>query len=115
MPSVLVVEDDATLQSALTQVLARAGYSVATAGNGAEALQVQKENPADVIVCDIVMPEKDGIETLMEMAKLKPKPRFIAISGGGRINASCYLKVASKLGADRVFNKPFTSGDLSLR
>ncbi len=112
MSRILIVDDDPHVRQMLERVLRKAGHDVETAENGQEALQVHRERPADMIVTDIIMPEKEGLETITELRKSFPAVRIIAISGGGRIGPAQYLKMAEILGADRTFSKPFNPSEL---
>lgn len=106
MARVLVVDDEHLLRTMLRSALERAGYEVEEAPEGKTALERFRLSPADVVITDIVMPEKDGIETIIEMRREFPDVKIIAISGGGRLSPDGYLTAAEKLGAQRVFSKP---------
>lgn len=106
MPRVLVVDDDAEVRETIRQMLERTGYEVTTAADGKRGLARYREDPADLVVLDIVMPEKEGLETIMELRKSYPEVKIIAISGGGRIGPQSYIEVARALGAQRSFAKP---------
>ena len=112
MSRILIVDDEPHVRSMLERVLRKANHDVETAENGKEALYVQKERPVDLIVTDIIMPEKEGLETITELRKFFPAVKIIAISGGGRIGPAQYLKMAAILGADRTFSKPFNPSEL---
>ncbi len=112
MPSLLIIEDYAPLRTKLQQVFTRNGYDVSTASNGNEGLDSFRKNQADIILTDIIMPEKDGLETLMELLKEFPKAKVIAMSGGGRNMFEGYLKIAEGLGAKKIFLKPFDLDEL---
>jgi YesN/AraC family two-component response regulator len=70
------------------------------------------ENPSPIILTDIVMPEMEGIQTIVEFRRTYPGVKIIAVSGGGRISPDQYLLMATKLGAHRVFSKPFKTSEL---
>jgi len=106
MPRVLVVDDDEDVREMLRQMLERQGYEVTTAADGKQGLARYREDPADLIVLDIVMPEREGLETIMELRRDDPGVKIIAISGGGRIGPQSYIEVARALGAQRTFAKP---------
>ena len=112
MSRILIVDDDPHVRNMLERVLRKADHDVETAENGKEALRVHRERPADLIVTDIIMPEKEGLETITELRKSFPAVKIIAISGGGRIGPAQYLKMAEILGADRTFSKPFNPSEL---
>lgn len=109
---ILVVDDDDMYRAMLKKFFTQAGYDVAVAENGKEALKQQAESPAQMILTDIVMPEMEGIQTIIELRKLYPKIKIIAISGGGRISPDQYLLMATRLGADKAFAKPFKTSEL---
>ena len=112
MASILLVEDDIQLRSMLKIVLDRAGHEVQEAGNGKEALELYTKSPADLIVTDLVMPDKEGLETIMEFRRSYPDVKIIAMSGGGRTGAQNYLDLAKKFGADYIVTKPFSNKEI---
>jgi len=78
--------------------------------NGVEALASQSAGPFDLIITDIIMPEKEGVETIIELKQLHPFLKIIAISGGGRTRNLDFLKFAEEFGADSILAKPFSEG-----
>ncbi len=112
MKHILVIDDDDMLRVMLKKLLSDAGYAVAVAENGIEAMKLQQENPADLILTDIIMPDMEGIEVITELRKKYPATQIIAMSGGGRIDADQYLTIARRLGAQRTFVKPFKSAEM---
>jgi DNA-binding NtrC family response regulator len=116
MARVLLVDDDEQFRRMLERTLVRAGHRVRVAGDGAEALGVMREDGGttafDLVVTDIVMPEKEGLETIMELRRLVPGMPVIAMSGGGRGTPENYLRAARMLGAFRTLEKPFDSKEL---
>ena len=122
MGSILIVDDEEDIRDALILVLESAGYDVRVASNGNEAVELQREQPADLIITDIIMPQKDGVSTIKEISQEFPGIKIIAISGGGgvqpveyvpeAITTTAYLAAAKEAGADRVFTKPFERNDL---
>jgi DNA-binding response OmpR family regulator len=112
MQRILLVEDEDGLRKLLRLNLTTMGYEVSEATNGKEALAIQESEPADLILTDLVMPEKEGIETIGEIRKKYPTAKIIAMSGGGRASAENYLKIAKIMGADLVIAKPFSFQDL---
>jgi DNA-binding response OmpR family regulator len=107
MAGILVVDDDREIRDMLKRLLERAHYDVETAEDGKQALQMFQAKTYDVVITDILMPEKEGIETIIELRKQHSDLKIIAISGGGRGDAGHYLQVARAFGADRSFGKPF--------
>jgi DNA-binding response OmpR family regulator len=112
MIRILVVDDDINIREMLKECLERAEYEVLVASDGKAGLELQSANPVDLIITDIVMPEKDGLETIMEFRRRFPSVKRIAISGGGRIKANEYLNIVKELGATRTFSKPFELKEL---
>ena len=112
MSSILIIDDEATLREALSLTLKEVGYSVLEARNGREGLELLRNEPADLVLLDVFMPEKDGLETLREIRRLQPTPRVIVMSGGGSNHSLDILQVASFLGARRTLAKPFELQEL---
>ena len=112
MTTILIVDDQDAVRMVMRDALEQEGFQVQEARNGAEAILMYQENPADVIVTDIIMPDKEGIETIIELRDLAPDVKIIAISGGGRIRANDFLDMAKKLGAAHVLRKPFRMKEL---
>ncbi len=112
MAHILIIDDDEDVRFLLRDILEREGHEVRDASNGKKGLKLQRESPADLIITDIVMPEKEGIETIMELHREFPEVKIIAISGGGRNRPESYLRAAKKLGAHKTLEKPFERKDL---
>ena len=104
---ILVIDDDPQIRRVLRQALEWAEYEVIEAANGKTGIKLFHEMPPELTITDLVMPEKEGIETIMEIRRHCPGAKIIAISGGGRIGPEGYLSLALKLGAQRAFEKPF--------
>lgn len=113
--SCLIVDDNDDFREIMCDLLRSADWKVEEAVNGAEALQKIDEDGFSVILLDILMPEKDGLEVLLEVEK-KPRrtrPRIVAMSGGGtKVTGSLALQLAEGLGATRILHKPFTLEEL---
>ena len=112
MKRILVVDDDEQIRQMLQQLLEREGFAVEVAPNGKEALARNATHPADVIITDLIMPDMDGVEMIMEFVNKDAAAKIIAISGGGKVGPSDYLAMAAALGARRTFAKPFKRGEL---
>lgn len=110
MQRILVIDDDAQLRGFVREALTRADYEVVCAEHGKQGLQVFKEQAFDLVITDLFMPEKEGCETIMELRRLAPDVRIIAISGGYR-RADC-LPIAKQLGARMTLNKPVPMKEL---
>ena len=112
MTRILVIDDDAQIREVLKQSLERVGYETLVAADGKAALKLNHATPVDLIITDIIMPEMEGLETIMEFRRCFPSVRVIAISGGGRIGPFEYLKLAEMLGAQKTIEKPFELREL---
>lgn len=110
-PNILVVDDDDAIREMLAIVLQRRGIQVLKARNGIEALKLYKDGTFDLVVTDLIMPDKEGIEMILEMRAMKRPIRILAISGGGKVHQSMHLNLARSVGADRVLSKPFMPHD----
>lgn len=112
-PTVLVVEDDAHLLRLITDGFTRAGFKAFAAANGRQALQLVEALEPDLMVTDIVMPEKEGIATIIEAKQAAPDMAVIAMSGGGCLGRrGSFLQWAEELGADQAMAKPFSMSEL---
>lgn len=112
MARILLADDSEDFVVVLREFLVRAGHEVITASNGIEALEAVGQSAFDLLITDIVMPEKEGLETITEMRRRAPSMKIIAISGGGRLGARDYLAAARVLGASATLPKPFVREDL---
>lgn len=112
MSNILVVDDEPLICEMLEVVLTRAGHNVTIASDGVQAVELAGKLPLDLVVADIVMPEKDGLETIGELRKMHPEIKIIAISGGSRIGNFDFLAMAEKLGANASFYKPLDNDEL---
>lgn len=112
MATVLIIDDEELVRFTLRQILAADGHEVTEARNGAEGYRMYLAQAVDVVVTDIIMPEQEGIETIIKLRSHNPDVKIIAISGGGRRKNMDFLKVAEKIGADVVLAKPFSMEEL---
>ncbi|HVP85596.1 MAG TPA: response regulator [Rhizomicrobium sp.] len=111
-PLICVIDDDESVRQTVGRILRGAGYAVVEAKDGEVGLRVvEREMPA-MIVTDIVMPNREGIETIREAKQRFPSIPIIAISGGGRLGPDGFLELAVKLGADDCLAKPFRPAEL---
>lgn len=106
MASILVVDDDKSLRDLLAGVLQEQGYDVETAEEGNEALERMETTPFDMVISDIIMPGKEGIETIREIRELYPTVRIIAMSTGGSLGNAQILEYARMIGAHEAIRKP---------
>lgn len=112
MAHILVIDDDDQLRDLLKLLLMSAGHIVSTASEGEEGLRCFCTNPADLVITDIVMPNQEGIETIMKLRSAHPHLGIIAMSGGANYSKT-WLAMASKLGASYALAKPFTLPQLT--
>lgn len=108
---ILIIDDDEQMRVLLRQVMEWSGYTVSDAENGRKGMQKQRQQPADLVITDLIMPEQEGLETITALKKEFPEVKIIAISGGGRVGPEAYLTAAHELGADLIFSKPFDVKD----
>jgi YesN/AraC family two-component response regulator len=104
---ILLIEDDQCVRELLHQTLSRAGYEVIPASDGDEGLDLFRNNHPDLVITDIVMPQKEGLQMILELRRHSPDAKVIAMSGGGRYSNTDYLKLARKFGAQATLCKPF--------
>ncbi len=110
---ILVIDDDAAVRKFIMTTLKRDNHTVFEAENGTTGIQImQEEQGFDVIITDLIMPDKEGIETIMEIRKINPTIKIMAISGGGKVGPDNYLVLADALGANATLKKPFSGQEL---
>lgn len=112
MKRILIIDDEELTLSLLEKILEDEGYQVTKATDGEQGLELFKEQRADLIITDMVMPVKDGLKTILELREFDDKVPVIAISGGGAIAKERYLAVASYLENVRSLAKPFTNPEI---
>lgn len=112
MKTILIIEDNESMLQMMRDLLTRSGYTVFTAVDGMQGLQVFHTHSPDLVITDIIMPDREGLEVIMELTRHQPRPRIIAVSGGGMLEPQTYLFLAEKLGADHVLAKPFRPAEL---
>ena len=106
MARILIIDDEPQIRSMLKLMLERDGHEVVEAPDGVEGISVYRQNPADLIITDLIMPNKDGIGMIIDLKKEFPEVKIIAMSGGGLNKPDGYLKGAKKLGASCTLTKP---------
>ncbi|MGH7095689.1 MAG: response regulator [Stellaceae bacterium] len=111
-PKVLVIDDDVLVRRTICRILEHGGYQVAVAEDGAEGAAKFRSEQPDLVITDIIMPEQEGIETIMALLRENPRARIVAVSGGGRLGSMDFLTVARKLGAKETLRKPFEPAEL---
>jgi len=122
MTRIMIIDDDEAMRDVLAEILKRDGFEVCVAGDGVEGLELLRESGADLVITDVIMPRKNGIDTVREIRADFPDTRIIVISGGGNITpmdyepgaikTAAYLALASDTGADVTLTKPFERNEL---
>ncbi len=112
MARILIIDDEQAIRAFLRKMLEREGHEVVEASNGKEGMKEYRTRPADVVVTDIIMPEQEGIQTILELKKEYPNAKVIAISGGGFIEATQYLQIVKTMGVKHAFAKPFERSEI---
>lgn len=108
MKKILIVDDDDLIRDLIYEILEPQGYQILLAENGNRALEILDKEEIDLIITDIIMPDKEGIETILDIKKRLPHAKIIAMSGGGQLEANSYLSMAKRLGVNATLTKPFT-------
>lgn len=112
MANILVIDDEEGVRQVVAKVLEREGHKVTEASDGKVALSLMRDAHPDLVVCDLFMPEMDGVEVLRKLRRDHPQLSVVAISGGGYQGQVQLLDVAKKLGAVAVLKKPFELSEL---
>lgn len=110
--TILVIDDDAAMRRYIKATLERAGHTVIEAQDGAEGLKIKRATPVNMIIVDIFMPEKDGLETIIELRAESPACPILAMSGGGSMGEMSFLDYSRQFGAKELLRKPFRPDDL---
>jgi CheY-like chemotaxis protein len=110
MPRILIIDDEPLLRSVLRSILERNGHTVEDAPNGRAGLALWHQTPSDLVLTDIFMPELDGIEVILQLTRVWPQPKIIAMTGGAQSGdfTSTVAPAALRLGAQHILLKPFT-------
>ena len=112
MEKILVLDDEEAIRKMLKKLLEKNGYEVITASDGVQGVKLFKEHLPELIITDLIMPEKEGLETIRDLKSIKKDVKIIAISGGGLSDPITYLKLSEKLGASKSFSKPIDNAEL---
>jgi DNA-binding response OmpR family regulator len=112
MARILLIDDDDLVRDSLAIALNLAGHDVSSARNGRDGWKMFSDDRPDIVVTDIIMPEQEGIETIMAMRKVDKVIPIIAMSGGSSIGSATFLDAAQSFGATRVLRKPFGPKEL---
>ena len=110
--NIIVVDDEEQIRTMLRRMLEKEGYVIREASNGNIALKLQRDDPADLIITDIIMPDKEGIGTILDLKNEYPDIKIFAMSGGGKNSPENYLRIAKGFGVNKVLRKPFTRDEL---
>ncbi len=105
--TVLIADDDPLIRSVLKMALERSGYRTAVAHDGAQAVAAVEAGGVDIVLLDILMPRKEGLETLLDIKRRFPEIKVYAMSSSGKNSRADFLSVAAKFGADATLRKPF--------
>jgi two-component system, chemotaxis family, chemotaxis protein CheY len=110
MPRILIIDDEPLVRSVLRSILERHGHTVMDAPNGRAGLALWRDTPSDLVLTDIFMPELDGIEVILQLTRIWPQARIIAMTGGAKRGdfTSTVVPAALQFGAQHVLMKPFT-------
>jgi len=112
MARILVIDDERGVRLTIQVILEREGYEVICAADGDQGLRAFASTSPQLVITDIIMPDKEGLETIMEIRARDAATPIIAMSGGGRVGNADFLQMAARLGADEVLPKPFEREDL---
>ncbi|MEQ8857713.1 MAG: response regulator [Pseudomonadales bacterium] len=112
MSAILVIDDDASVREVIGEMLRLEGHEVTMAENGRDGIGLLHAERFDLVITDLIMPEKEGIETISEIRRTNDTIPIVAISGGGRLGPGDYLETARHIGADATLAKPFARQEL---
>lgn len=112
MATILIIDDEEYVREVVTQIVMKDGHEAIKANDGKEGVCKYLEKPADLVITDILMPEQEGLETILALRGINPAVKIIAISGGGSFDQMHILETAQKLGAYKILPKPFEVDDL---
>jgi CheY-like chemotaxis protein len=112
MATILVIDDDTTARTVIVEMLTENGHQTVEARDGGEGLELFNRGKFDIVITDMIMPNIEGIETIIKLKKSHPAVNIIAVSGGGRISAVDHLSLAEKFDVNKTLVKPFRKDDL---
>jgi DNA-binding response OmpR family regulator len=104
---ILIIDDDQLIRMTCCNILKNADYDALEADNGNTGLAIFAKERPDLVIIDMLMPEKEGLETISEIRAIDPEAKIIAISSGGSTRNMSFLQLAKKVGADHALQKPF--------
>jgi len=111
MAVILIIDDDEAMRRLMVRTLGDA-HTLIEAQNGQDGLALLRERHPDIVITDILMPQKEGIETIREIRQVAPATKIIAVSGGGASHNLMFLDIAKAFGADVALAKPFRPAQL---
>lgn len=112
MADIIIIDDEPALRTTMRKILERSDHTIREAGDGEEGLRLFRERSADLVITDIFMPEKEGMETIQELREETADVKILAVSGGATMGPSGPLGDAELFGADGSLAKPFTVDEL---
>ena len=112
MARILIIDDNTEVLGTYSRILEHAGYEVVVTTDGKKGIRTFREKPTDLVITDIIMPEKEGLETIMELRRDFPDVKIIAISGGAFLEPKDYLALAKQFGATCTLTKPIEQEEL---
>ncbi|MDP7061574.1 MAG: response regulator [Planctomycetota bacterium] len=112
MARILIADDDSEIRITLQKLLQMVGHEVELAKDGLEAVRILDSETFDLMVTDIVMPNQEGLESIMQARQKHPDLHLIAMSGGGKGRTENYLRMAKSFGAEAIFKKPFSPREM---
>ena len=115
MAKILVIDDDVMIRNAVERMLKSRGFEVCLAADGRAGVETFHREQPDLVITDIIMPDKEGFQLIMELRRAQPQVKVIAMSGGGRAGSGEFLEMAKRLGAADIIGKPFLVEDLLSR
>lgn len=113
MARILVIDDDPLVSATFKIMLAKQNHEPVAANSCHQALQKLAQDDFDIVFCDMIMPDVEGLETIVKIRDINPRIPIIAMSGGGRTGKLDFLQVARKAGADDILRKPFSADALA--
>ncbi len=107
MGNILIIDDEPNIRLMIRRILESDGHTITEAADGGAGIKCYQKNPFDLIIADLIMPDKEGLETINELKKEYPDIKIVAISGGGKTGPGSHLQTARLLGAAAILEKPF--------
>lgn len=114
MARILIIEDDSAIRKSLRVLLEASGHEVLEAAEGVRGMRLFLEEPTEMVITDILMPNREGLQVIIDVKKDYPQVKILAISGGGTIGPEKFLDMARDFGADGTLAKPFTLAEMSM-